>query len=372
MGMKSKKVSLQVKVINEDEENDDAGMCIYGKYDKEEEDEDVEKVKIQELNTIIDDLNKQNTKLKEELDKYNSIFVPDMTTEQMKYKIKTLENTILTLESDLSTYKGEIEVYREYYDNRQKEVLKLQHNNIELTEIIAKNQIDLLKMKADLTTNSILRMNIETLHKQMRDLDKIRTEENLEFQQKIIELTEEKNKLELQNTTYNNRLEQIETLEMQLDKIKQKNISISDDNNTLNGIIAKIQSEKQTIVSKCILYNDRIVQLEKQYNDQREVEKNMKLKHDELNRRITLFENILNEKQNEISIMKDNKINSLEIVGNTGEYEGILYHQIKDIEKDNIKLKELVTEKDKQVNIANKRYEQLEDKIKSLLFEDKN
>ena len=295
-----------------------------------------------------------------------------MTTEQMKCKIKTLENTILTLESDLSTYKGEIEVYREYYDNRQKEVLKLQHNNIELTEIIAKNQIDLLKMKADLTTNSILRMNIETLHKQMRDLDKIRTEENLEFQQKIIELTEEKNKLELQNTTYNNRLELIETLEMQLDKTKQKNISISDDNNTLNGIIAKIQSEKQTIVSKCILYNDRIVQLEKQYNDQREIEKNMKLKHDELNRRITLFENIINEKQNEISIMKDNKINSLEIVGNTGEYEGILYHQIKDIEKDNIKLKELVTEKDKQINIANKRYEQLEDKIKSLLFGDKN
>ena len=156
------------------------------------------------------------------------------------------------------------------------------------------------------------------------------------------------------------------------DRIKQKNISISDDNNTLNGIIAKIQSEKQTIVSKCILYNDRIVQLEKQYNDQREVEKNMKLKHDELNRRITLFENIINEKQNEISIMKDNKINSLEIVGNTGEYEGILYHQIKDIEKDNIKLKEFITEKDKQIMIANKKYEQLENKIKSLLLGDKN
>lgn len=327
---------------------------------------------------IINNLKKENDELKlkyentkSELDKYTNIIVPDMTPEQMKCKIRNLENTILTLENDLSTYKGEIVVYREYYDTRQKEILKLQETNINLTEIISKNEIDMQNLIRETTNMKVMKSTIETLNKQIKDIENIREEENIKFQNKIIELNAVINKLELDKTVQNKKLTKIDEFEIELEKMKQINILNNDKVTKLNEIILKNQTEKQSIISKSVLLNERIVELEKQNKSQNEMEKNLKLIQDDLNRKIIFLENIIREKETEISIIKENKISSLEYVGKKGEYENILYTQIKEIESENNKLKQIISQKDNEIKLEKKKYIKMKDNIKSLFYNEK-
>lgn len=313
------------------------------------------------------EINDKLKKTQEELEKYTNIIVPDMTPEQMKYKIKHLEKTIMALENDLSTYKGEVLVYKQYYDTRQKEILQLQENNINLTEIIAKNQIDISRLTNETINMKMLKSTIASLSQQIKDIEAIRDEENLNFNKKLVGLNGTINNLELDKIEQNKKITKITELEIEIDKMKLNKTKDDDTICKLNDIILKLNTEKQSIISKCVLLNDRIIELEKQnkiveesiieYNNTEEI----------LNKKIITFENIITEKENEISIIKQNKITSLEAIGVKGDYEGILYSQIKDLETENIKYKQLLAEKENEIKIQKTKYSDFENRIKSLM-----
>ncbi len=330
----------------------------------------IEQEYFNELDEKDNEIIKVNDKLKktqEELDKYTNIIVPDMTQEQMKYKIKHLEKIIMALENDLSTYKGEVLVYKQYYDTRQKEILQLQENNINLTEIIAKNQIDISRLTNETINMKMLKSTITTLTQQIKDIEAIRDEENLNFNKKLVGLNGTINNLELDKIEQNKKITKITELEIEIDKMKLNKTKDDDTICKLNDIILKLNTEKQSIISKCVLLNDRIIELEKQnkiveesiieYNNTEEI----------LNKKIITFENIITEKENEISIIKQNKITSLEAIGVKGDYEGILYSQIKELETENIKYKQLLAEKENEIKIQKTKYSDFENRIKSLM-----
>ena len=127
-----------------------------------------------------------------------------------------------------------------------------------------------------------------------------------------------------------------------------------------------MQTEKQSVISKCVLMNDRIIELEKQNKQYLESESCLKSIQDESNRKVSMLENIIREKETEINIMKDNKISSLENIGKNGEYEGILYSQIKDLENDNKKLRDIILQKENQIKLEISKYVDIEDNIKKL------
>lgn len=304
--------------------------------------------------------------IKSELDKYTNIIIPDMTPEQMKCKICNLENIIIVLENDLSTYKGEISVYKEYYDNRQKEILTLQQNNIQLTEIIAKNQIEIQKLTNDTINIKVLKSKIQTLENQLKNIDSIRDEENITFQNKITDLNAMITKLELENMNNQKKLNIFKEVEMEIEKLKSIKLLCDDKNHKLNEVILKMQSEKQSIISKCVILNDRIIELEEQNKKQLKSESQLKSTQDELNRKLLVLENIIREKEIEINIIKENKISSLENIGKKGDYEGILYSQIKDLENDNNKLKNIILQKEDQIKLEKSKYINIKEKIKEL------
>jgi hypothetical protein len=304
---------------------------------------------------------------KEELDKYVNIIVPDMSPEQMKCKIKNLEKTIMALENDLSTYKGEISVYKQYYDTRQKEILQLQENNINLTEIIAKIQIDIIRHTNETINMKILKSTITTMTQQIKDMEAIRDEENINFNKKIIELNGIISNLELDKMEMTKKLTKKTELEIEIDMMKLNKMKDDEKMQKLNDIMLKLNTEKQSVISKCVLLNDRIIELEKQKASFEETIKISKCNEDELNKKIMTLENIISEKETEISIIKQNKISSLEVIGVKGDYESILYSQIKELENENVKYKQLITKKEDEIKIAKNKYSDFEKKIKSLL-----
>lgn len=325
---------------------------------------------IAEIASKEDDLigiNHKLSKTKAELDKYVNIIVPDMSPEQMKCKIQNLEKTIMTLENDLSTYKGEISVYKQYYDTRQKEILQLQENNINLTEIIAKNQIDIIRYTNEITNMKMLKSTITTMTQQIKDMEAIREEENINFNKKIIELNGIISNLELDKMEMTKKLTRITELEIDIEKMKLSKITDDEKMQKLNDMLLKLNTEKQSVISKCVLLNDRIIELETQKASFEETIKKSQYNEDELNKKIMTLENIISEKETEISIMKTNKISSLETVGVKGGYESILYSQIKELENENIKYKQIIAQKENEIKIEKNKYSDFEKKIKSLL-----
>ena len=329
------------------------------------EDEHIAEIASKEDDLI--EINHKLSKTKEELDKYVNIIVPDMSPEQMKCKIQNLEKTIMTLENDLSTYKGEISVYKQYYDTRQKEILQLQENNINLTEIIAKNQIDIIRYTNEITNMKMLKTTITTMTQQIKDLEAIREEENINFNKKIIELNGIISNLELDKMEMTKKLTRITELEIDIEKMKLSKITDDEKMQKLNDMLLKLNTEKQSVISKCVLLNDRIIELETQKASFEETIKKSQCNEDELNKKIMTLENIISEKEAEISIMKTNKISSLETVGVKGGYESILYSQIKELENENIKYKQIIAQKENEIKIEKNKYSDFEKKIKSLL-----
>lgn len=318
-------------------------------------------------NNELYEINHKLSKTKAELDKYVNIIVPDMSPEQMKCKIQNLEKTIMTLENDLSTYKGEISVYKQYYDTRQKEILQLQENNINLTEIIAKNQIDIIRYTNEITNMKMLKSTITTMAQQIKDMEVIREEEYVNFNKKIIELNGIISNLELDKMEMTKKLTRITELEIDIEKMKLSKITDDEKMQKLNDMLLKLNTEKQSVISKCVLLNDRIIELETQKASFEETIKKSQYNEDELNKKIMILENIISEKETEISIMKTNKISSLETVGVKGDYESILYSQIKELENENIKYKQIIAQKENEIKIEKNKYSDFEKKIKSLL-----
>lgn len=326
--------------------------------------------KTNELENKTSELEKVNhmlTETKKELDKYTNIIIPDMSPEEMKCKIQNLEKTIMTLENDLSTYKGEISVYKQYYNTRQLEILQLQENNINLTEIIAKNQIDIIRYTNEIINIKMLQSTISSLHQQIKEIDAIRDSENINFNKKIIELTSIISNLELDKIDQGIKITKITELEIDIDKMKSIKIADDEKMQKLNDAILKLNIEKQSVISKCVLLNDRIIELEKQKKSIEESVDVFKCNEDDFSKKIYLLENMIEEKETEISIMKANKISSLDIVGKKGDYETILYSQIKELENENIKYKQLIVQKENDIKTEKNKHSAFENKIKSLL-----
>lgn len=236
-----------------------------------------------------------------------------------------------------------------------------------MTEIIAKNQIDIIRYANEITNMKMLKSTITTMTQQIKDMEAIREEENINFNKKIIELNGIISNLELDKMEMTKKLTKITELEIDIEKMKLSKITDDDKIQKLNDMMLKLNTEKQSVISKCVLLNDRIIELEKQKASIEETIKISQCNEDELNKKIMTLENIISEKETEISIMKTNKISSLETVGVKGDYESILYSQIKELENENTKYKQLIAKKEDEIKIEKNKYCDFEKKIKSLL-----
>lgn len=319
-------------------------------------------------NKIKNDLETKVNQLQEELDKYNDITLPEMTLEQMKCKIKSLEKINKTLEMDMLKYKSEVNIYREHYDNRNKEILSLQQINIDLTETIAKNHLDKIQMTKTISDMSNIQIMYETLNKQIKEFNESREKENLQYQFKILELTESINKLTLENTLFKNKISSFDNVSVEIENLISVNKQLSDKFEKSEENVNKIQLEKQSIISKSILLNDKINMLNEDINKYMEKIKLFESDILSLNKKNSILEAIISEKDTEFNLIKNNKISELKQVGEKGDYESILYQQIKDMESDIEKMRKLIKDKDLEIKTEKEKYNAFEDKIKSLIW----
>jgi len=79
-------------------------------------------------------------------------------------------------------------------------------------------------------------------------------------------------KLELENINNQKKLNMSKEIELEMKKLKSIKLLCDDKNHKLNEVLLKTQAEKQSVISKCVIINDSIIELEEHNKQQFKLE----------------------------------------------------------------------------------------------------
>ncbi len=254
-------------------------------------------------------------------------------------------------------------------------------------EAISSNDVDIIDIhKKEMSINELTQKNI-SLEKLVLSLEndnkkyrcdineyKLLTDkyngEIYKLNTSIIQYTEDIQKMRLDNLQQSRQL-------VELDLIKQNKIDMEKQISTLNETITQYQSkeqkntiEKQTIISKLSLQFEEIEKLKKELAEFRKLEKQSNDNIDAIKKENTIYTSQIKEKDSLIQTLKDKITELLKPVDNintNSSYDSVLFEQIKELQSEIQKYKKQIEDNKKENELITKKYNDLQNKMKSLL-----